>query len=343
MNNILNKSQQKPNEDYVEIRIPKSTYKLFNAAYDHEIIEPSERHKEYSRRTRTINSDLYQRPESYIQKEEARGILKEGTLEDSLFYPGTKHQYWTYTSKYLNNNDDVPLLVFLDGQFMMRSQDDKRPEILNLIDNLEKEGSIKPCVCAFLAFGVPGPGQPVMGFREGEVNRSFEYDMTSDWHARFLVEEYLPFVLKDQPVSDNPHDHYICGISSSGLAAFSVAWFRSDFFGNVFGASPSFANIRSGIIWPSVLRLSDQKDIRIFNVVGRHDCDNLFGNWLANNYALACALYYKNYDPRYYVSEGGHSFDVYYYMLPYGLKWLFSKIDEEIPNVERLTYPEMLL
>jgi enterochelin esterase family protein len=61
-------------------------------------------------------------------------------------------------------------------------------------------------------------------------NRSFEYDTLSDQYARFLEKELLPEVAKSYNLRKDAAGRAICGISSGGICAFTVAWERPDLF-----------------------------------------------------------------------------------------------------------------
>ncbi|MBQ6395088.1 MAG: hypothetical protein IJH87_01905, partial [Atopobiaceae bacterium] len=218
------------------------------------------------------------------------------------------------------------------------------PEFCFLFDNLIAQGLIPTTVVLFADFGGPGPGQPGTGWRAGVVNRSFEYDTPSDWNARFITEELMPIALSEMCISADPKDHAVCGISSSAIGAFGVAWFKPEVFGNVVIGSPSFVNIRHGIVWPSAIRATlEAKPIRMIAEVGRHDGDNNFGNWLNGNYDVACALHLAGYDHRLFISESGHAFPPYKSFVPQALEWAFTGKEPEYGNFELATYPELLI
>ena len=93
--------------------------------------------------------------------------------------------------------------------------------------------------------GEPLPQKPFAG-----SNRSFEYDTLSDQYARFLLEEILPEVGKKYKLTEDPECRAICGISSGGICAFTVAWQRPDAFRKVLSHVGSFTNIRGGHVYP---------------------------------------------------------------------------------------------
>ena len=62
-------------------------------------------------------------------------------------------------------------------------------------------------------------------------NRSFEYDSMTPDYAEFLIEELLPIIEKKYQITQNPELRAICGNSSGGICAFTVAWHRPESFG----------------------------------------------------------------------------------------------------------------
>jgi len=159
------------------------------------------------------------------------------------------------------------------------------------------------------------PGQP--------NNRSFEYDTLSDQYARFLLEEILPEVGKKHKLTDDPECRAICGISSGGICAFTVAWQRPDAFRKVLSHVGSFANIRGGHVYPSLIRSTPKKPIRVFLQDGDKDLDNAWGNWWLANLEMEAALKFKHYDTKFVGGTGGHSGKHGGAILPDSLRWLW--------------------
>jgi len=336
------KMTSQPEESYVDVRIPASTYHLFNAVFEHEILTGEDLDIVNARmaESMSVNAELYPAPAEYADQGAPKGSFTPGMLPPSAFYPDAPHPYWLYIPAGYDPSEPANFAVFLDGPMYTMNIRTREPlpypDTLNVLDNLINAGKIPPTIALFISFGLKGPGQPLMGFNEGEVNRSFEYDTPSDWHSRFITEEVIPQVLSDYSISDDPADHAIIGMSSSGVAAFSIAWFKSDFFGNVIAASPSFANIRGGIVWPSAIRIHEPKPFRFFAAVGKHDINNYFGSWYTANLDVAAALKFKGYDYRYYVSEAGHSMQVNRFILPQGLQWAFCGREASFDHMERI-------
>ena len=119
-------------------------------------------------------------------------------------------------------------------------------------------------------------------------NRSYEYDGLGDNYARFLIEELLPEVTKKYNISTNADDHAIAGASSGAIAAFTAAWERPDMFHRVFSSIGTYVGLRGGNNYPTLIRKSEPKPIRIFLQDGTGDLNIYGGNWhLANEEMLS--------------------------------------------------------
>src|SRR5205085_9411392 len=128
---------------------------------------------------------------------------------------------------------------------------------------------------------------------KGRSNRSFEYDTLSDQYARFLEQEILPEVAKSYNIRKDAAGRAICGISSGGICAFTVAWERPDLFSKVLSHVGSFTNIRGGDVYPGRIRKTAMKPIRVFLQAGEKDLDNEHGNWWLGNLQMESSLKYK--------------------------------------------------
>ena len=345
----LKRLEQEPEEEYVTVTMPKSSYRAFYCMADYPMIGRLERDEAAMGRAEW-NKELYPLPAEYRRREGTpRGKIVGRVMEDSAFYPGVKHKYWIYTPAQYDGKTPADLILFLDGQmyFMpVLKQSELRgtmsdlleaipaegeivlPEgsdnITDLLDNLIADGKLAPAIAVFLAPGYPGPGEPVYGTSKGVTNRSVEYDTVSDWFARFVAEEFLPMALEGYAITADSMRHSVAGISSSGIASFAVAWYANHLFGNVIAASPSFGNIRGGNIWPSVIRTADErKNLRTCMCVGKYDADIIFGDWILANRDVASALNYRGYDFRLIINEMGHSLTFLKYMIPQALAWFY--------------------
>ncbi|MCF0146156.1 MAG: hypothetical protein HUJ73_06170 [Eubacterium sp.] len=340
------KIPQSVEEEQITVSIPLSTWQLFQAVSVHPVGEASECYLDQMKASMAAGNEKFPLPDVFKNLGNKRGSVRMGSLEDSVFYPGTSRKYWVYLPADTDPEEKLNLVLILDANFFMYDSETGKlledPGLLRMFDNLIAEKKIPPTAVLLAEYGTPGPGQPVNGYSEGRVNRSVEYDTTSDRHARFLTEELMPAALDGCTISPDPKDHIICGFSSSGVAAFCAAWFRPEVFGNVFHGSGSFVNIRNGIVWPSVIRISPRKPIRVFGTAGKHDLDNIFGSWLTANTDVACALHYADYENLFYITEAGHSLPVFYRTLPEGIAWLFGGKEPEFEYMKKIDFAEVI-
>lgn len=254
--------------------------------------------------------------DSQPQPDVPRGVLTQHRWTESRIYPGTARDYWLYVPAQYDASQPASLMVFQDGQAYLGPQVNA-PVVF---DNLIARGEMPVTVGLFVNAGDKGPGAPVYG---GDTNRSIEYDSLDDRYARFLIDELLPAVAAQVKITDNPAGRAICGISSGGICAFTVAWHRPDVFGKVVSHCGSFADIRGGHAYPSMIRRAERKPIRVFLQTGARDVDTIYGNWPLANQAMAAALAYREYDYRFEFGEGGHTLFHGGAIFPDTLRWLW--------------------
>ena len=172
------------------------------------------------------------------------------------------------------------------------------------------------------------PGHEKSKTRENgrHSNRSFEYDSLGDRYVRFLLDEIIPEVQKRYRISDDPEMHAIGGSSSGAICAFNAAWERTDFFRRVYSSVGSFTNIRGGDVYPSLVRKTEPKPIRVYMADTSGDIDNVAGSWPWANQQMASALKYMGYDIRFDWAEGyAHNNDFGGERFPDAMKWLWRK------------------
>jgi enterochelin esterase family protein len=160
--------------------------------------------------------------------------------------------------------------------------------------------------------------------------RSFEYDTPDGVYAKFLIDEMLPEVAKRAKISPLPENRAVVGISSGGICAFAAAWFRPDAFRKVITGIGSFTNIRAGVWFPSAIRKTERKPIRVFLQEGEKDLDNVHGNWPLANHDMVAALAFAGYDHKAVFGTDGHGGKHLGAILPDALRWLWRK-DEPLP------------
>ena len=150
------------------------------------------------------------------------------------------------------------------------------------------------------------------------------HDTLSGDHADPLLTEILPAVANEHPFTDDPDGHAICGMSSGGICAFTVAWERPDAFRKVLSHIGSFANIRGGDRYPGMIRKrSKKRPMRVFLQDGTGDLDNEHGNWPLANQQMYAALKFREYDVKFVYGEGAHNGNHGGAILPDSLRWLW--------------------
>jgi enterochelin esterase family protein len=212
--------------------------------------------------------------------------------------------------------DPAAVMIFQDG---VRFYQEFVPTVF---DNLIAAGIMPPTVGIFLDPGI---------FADTTVsNRSFEYDTLSDQYARFLLEEILPEVAREQPLRKDAAGRAICGISSGGICAFTAAWQRPDQFHKVLSHVGSFTNIASGPTlrdgghnYPALIRRLPPKPIRVALQDGENDLNTAAGNWWLANLQMDDALRFAGYDHTFTAGHGFHSLAHGRAIFPDSLRWLW--------------------
>lgn len=215
-------------------------------------------------------------------------------------------------------------MVFQDGHAYVDETGWFRVPVV--FDNLIHAGELPVMVGIFIDPGHKKDKLPKKpGWRPRPENRDYEYDSLSAQYADFLLEEILPEVGRSYQLTDDPDQRAICGISSGGICAWTVAWERPDDFRKVLSHVGSFVNIRGGHVYPALIRKSSPRPIRIFLQGGSADLDNAHGNWPLANQQMAAALKFSNYDYRFEYGEGAHNGIHGGAILPESLRWLWRE------------------
>ena len=266
-----------------------------------------------------------------------QGKITSGVFADSKNFPGTKREFSVYVPAQYKVDEPANLMVFMDGSGYAKADGAFRVPIV--LDNLIYQKVMPVTIAVFVNPGTIAATNPGASDRS---NRSFEYDSMGDLYSKFLIDEFLPVALNDLKVSTDPARRAVCGISSSGICAFTVAWERPDQFGKVLSHIGSFTNIRGGWAYPGLVRktLKNPKPIKVYLQEGQDDVNNLHGNWPLGNQDLAAALQFAGYKYKLVMTEGGHSGKWAGEVLPDALRWLWDDSAEStnLPHVE--TKPE---
>ena len=264
-------------------------------------------------------------PDSKVQPNVPRGKITKHKWTSEIF-PGTERSYWVYVPAQYSSSEPAAVMVFQDGHVLV-STDEGRMMTPIVLDNLIHQGGMPVTIGIFIPPGV----MPARGADQRErYNRSFEYDGLGDRYARFLLEEMLPEVGKDYNLTDDPNLRGIGGLSSGGICAFTAAWNRPDAFRRVLSFIGSYVNLRGGQIYPSLIRKSEPKPLRVFLQDGRNDLNIYSGSWWIANQSMASALEYAGYDLKWVVGDEGHNQRHPGAILPDALTWLWRDWEKPI-------------
>ncbi len=244
----------------------------------------------------------------------------------SRIFPGTERNYWVYVPAQYHAARPAAVMVFQDGAGFVREEGRWRAPIV--FDNLIHQRQMPVTIGIFIDPGaVPAPHENA----EARYNRSFEYDAVGDRYARFLIEEILPEVGKSYNLTNDPNLRAIAGSSSGGICAFTAAWNRPDAFRRVLSFIGSYVNLRGGQIYPSLIRKTEPKPLRVFLQDGNRDLNIYSGSWWIANQDMAAALEYAGYDSKFATGTEAHNNIHGSSILPDSLRWLWRDWSEPIP------------
>lgn len=260
-------------------------------------------------------------PDSKPKEGVPKGTLEKFIWKSDNIYPGTTRDYWIYVPQQYDASKPACLVIFQDGNVYLNYSDwSPGIEPTTVFDNLIHQKEIPVTIGLFINPGDKGPGVPYHG---GTDNRSVEYETVTDLYSRFLLEEILPELKKKYNIVDDPKGKILVGFSSGGICAFNTAWHRPDQFGNIISHCGSFTNMRGGHVYPSLIRRTPKKPIRVYLQSGKKDLNVIWGNWSLANQAMASALEYADYDYQFVLGEGTHSLRHGGQLFPETLKWIW--------------------
>ena len=254
------------------------------------------------------------------QRDVPRGIVTKHKWRSRFFRMGeTIREYWIYVPVQYDSQTPIGIMVFQDGHEYVNEEGPFR--VPTVFDNLIHKKTIPPLIGLFINPGHKGTTLPDNPWQADL--RSYEYDSLSDEYVRFLIEEMIPKVNKRYNLADNPEMRAICGMSSGGICAFTAAWERPDYFHKVLSHIGSFTDIRGGHVYPTLIRKSAKRNIRVFLQDGSNDLDAIFGNWWLSNLQIESALKFRGYDYKFEGGTGGHDGKHGGAILPQSLEWLW--------------------
>jgi len=220
----------------------------------------------------------------------------------------------------------APVIVVQDG-----------PEKLlpPVLDNLIAQHRVPPLIAVMIQNG----GGDAQGSERG-----LEYDTMSGRYADFVETEVFPLVEKECSVviSKDPEARAAMGVSSGGVAAFSMAWYHPELYHRVITYSGTYVNQASPFNpetphggWEYHEHLIPQnpaKPIRLWLQVGDRDLLNPnslrdgMHDWVEANNRMATVLKAKGYHYQYvFCLDSVHGDGkVRRQTLPHALEWVWQ-------------------
>jgi len=246
------------------------------------------------------------------------GTVKQFTYKDETFWPNAPARgIKVFEPAQYDAGKEVALAVFCDGTadwaYLNDDPDGGDYKTKYVLDNLIADELIPPLIGVFI--GNDGDGG----------NRQAEYGPLTDKNVRFFVEAILPEVSKryGYQFTTDPNRRALIGESSGGIAAFTAAWQRPDWFHLVMSHSGSFVNLgNGGDRYPDIIRMTAEvKPLRLHLEGGRKD-KNGDGK---QHPAMAAALKSKGYIYQWLdTTEGTHGGLNGNTTFPEGLIWLWK-------------------
>lgn len=267
-------------------------------------------------------------PDSKPQPGVPQGQTFQFELTGVKYYPGAKSTIWVYVPAEYTPATPACLCVGLDGPGDL---------VQTVFDNLIYKHQMPVTIGVFISSGTvnkPGTNEPV------RFDRCYEFDSTNDNFDRFIMEEVLPAVMQHKAgdgraihLSTDPNDHMIYGGSSGGVGAWTAAWQRPDLFRRVFTAIGTYVGMRGADMYPTLIRKTEPKPIRIFLQDGSQDTWNpLFDNWWTQNRSMEESLSFAGYDVNHSWGTLGHEGSHAQSIFPDVVKWLWRDYPQPIKS-----------
>ena len=255
--------------------------------------------------------------DSLPQEGVPRGTVTKHSWTSKIF-PGTVRDYWVYVPAQYEASKAACVMVLQDGAGYVNTNGQYR--VPTVFDNLIHREEMPVTIGVFIN---PGVVPAVSSNALPRFNRSFEYDGLGDQYARFLLEEILPEVAKSYNLTTNAAGRAIGGASSGAICAFTAAWERPDAFSKVFSTIGTYVGLRGGNDYPTMVRKTEPKAIRVFLQDGSNDLNIYAGNWWIANQDMLSALEFAGYDVKHEWGDGGHNGRHGGAIFPDAMRWLW--------------------
>ena len=271
-------------------------------------------------------------PDSLPQPGVPQGKVFEFTLEHSNIFAGTTRKVTVYVPAEYTAENPACVFVAFDRFFFSFFK------VPSTFDNLIYRHEMPVTI----AVGVePGEVQSVTAPLNPRFNRSLEFDGLSDSLGRFILKEVLPEVERHKSpgglsirLSSDPNDRAAGGVSTGGIASFTLAWEHPNSFRRVFTASGTFVGMRGGDRYPVLVRKTEPKPIRIFMQDGSHDgLDEVLGelgDWWMGNQTMERGLEFSGYQVEHVWGDGPHGSKQGAVVFPEAMRWLWKDWPEPI-------------
>lgn len=249
-----------------------------------------------------------------------KGEVMRFTFEHSAIFPGTWREYWVYVPA--QYRPDQPACVYVN-------QDGIQWKAPTVFDNLIHSKEIPVTIGVFVMHGRVRSNRGDSAL--DRFNRSFEYDGLGDAYARFILTEILPEVEKKQTadgrairLSHSGNDRAIGGSSSGAVCAFTSAWEHPEAFSRIFSAIGTYVGLRGADHYPTLIRKSEPRPLRIFLQDGTNDLNISAGDWWKANETMERAFQFSGYEVEHVWGEGAHNGKQGTALFPQAMRWLWK-------------------
>ena len=286
-------------------------------------------------------------PLSYQQPGAPSGTVSNRITFVSKVYPGMVSSYQVYVPAEYDPKVPAALMVFQDGDGYL-DREGMRPA-LTVIDNLIAMKKIPVMIGVFVNPGdiSAAPQSPDYAFVQRYIKenggnlagalRSEEYDTVTDRYNRYMYDEVLTQVEKKYNIRKDAYSRATTGISSGGICAFNMAWFRPNEFSRVISWVGSFGAhqwkevpgvLDGGQDYPEKILREPHRNIRVWLADGSNDLEQRDGSWPLDNIRMANALKMAGYDFHFSFGIGAHSPAYGSTQFPEEMIWLWRDYDQ---------------